>query len=254
MKLKAIVIVGVSLTLAGCSNGKQAGKGVSDTTDSVRTEQTQVKNDSVGIVATEPTDVQQTPMEAGETTDAPGTNKEPMVYSIAEDGFLNIREMPVLGSKIIGKLYTGGEGAPYVGSMSNWHVVRYKGKEGHVNGKYAKVVGLQEKSLRVAGADKKVYYVVIGTYYDLEEAMKAMYYMPDAFDGSNVYLAKDKKGRTIYRMCLACYYDRNQARELTKSTNELFDISAWIWESDGVAPCVYNGISPNGEASEMGPE
>ncbi len=80
------------------------------------------------------------------------TPSKPTVYSIADDGFLNIREMPNASAKIVGRLITGGDGAEYLGSASNWINVRYKGVEGFVNGKYAKISGLEDASMQVAGA------------------------------------------------------------------------------------------------------
>ncbi len=181
------------------------------------------------------------------------SKKKAMVYCTSSDGFLNIREWPNVSGKILGKLLTGGEGAEYLGSSGNWYYVRYKGTEGYVNGKYARLTGLEESSLRVAGANKKVYYVVVGSYPSLAEAKKAMYAQPDALDGSNVYRAKDNKGRTVFRQCAASYYKRSDAQEHAKGLNDYLEVGAWIWESDGVAPCVYQGIGLNGEPSPLGP-
>lgn len=179
---------------------------------------------------------------------------KPKVYSIADDGFLNIREMPVPGSKIVGKLLTGGEGAEYLGSTSKWHCVKYQGVEGYVNGNYAELRGLEEYSTNVPEAKgRKVYYVVLSSYTDLAKAKKSTEVLPDALDGSCIYRATEK-GKTVYRLCLDCFYSREEAQKLTKSTNDFFDRNCWVWESQGLAPCVYQGISPNGEPARMTPE
>lgn len=179
---------------------------------------------------------------------------KPKVYSTADDGFLNIREMPVPGSKIVGKLMTGGEGAEYLGSTSTWHNVKFHGVEGYVNGKYAELRGLEELSTNVPEAKgRKVYYVVLGSYTDLAKAKKSTEVLPDALDGSCIYRATEK-GKTVYRLCLDCFYSREEAQKLTKSTNDFFGRNSWVWESQGLAPCVYQGISPNGEPARMTPK
>ena len=184
----------------------------------------------------------------------PSATAKPMVYSIAEDGFLNIREMPVPGSKIVGRLTTGGEGAEYLGSTSKWHNVKYHGVEGYVNGNYAELRGLEELSTNVPEAKgRKVYYVVLGSFTDLAKAKQSTEVLPDALDGNCIYRTTDK-GKTIYRLCLDCYYSRDKAQKLAKSTKEFFGRDVWVWESQGVAPCVYQGISPSGEPARMTPE
>ena len=181
------------------------------------------------------------------------TPQHPVVVSIADDGFLNIREMPMASSKIVGRLITGGEGAEYLGSTSNWINVRYKGVEGYVNGKYARIQGLEEQSMRVKGAKGKVYYVVIGSYESIDEAKKSTEVLPDALDGSNIYRTT-AKGKTVYRLCAGCYYKRKDAQSQVDGINEYLGREAWVWESDGVAPCVYQGIAPSGELTPMGPQ
>ena len=55
------------------------------------------------------------------------------VYSTASDGYVNIREMPVVGSNILGRIKTGGRGAAYLGSTGMWHRVEMNGVEGYVD-------------------------------------------------------------------------------------------------------------------------
>lgn len=203
-------------------------------------------------VVTENPDAQESPEE--QEVQQNKQPAKPKVYSTADDGFLNIREMPVPGSKIVGKLITGGEGAEYLGSTSTWHNVKFHGVEGYVNGNYAELRGLEEFSMNVPEAKgRKVYYVVLGSYTDLAKAKKSTEVLPDALDGSCIYRATDK-GKTVYRLCLDCFYSREEAQKLTKSTNDFFGRGCWVWESQGLAPCVYQGISPNGEPARMTPK
>lgn len=180
-------------------------------------------------------------------------NARPMVYCIAADGYLNIREMPVPGSKVVGRLTTGGAGAEYRGSTSKWHAVRYNGVDGFVNGNYAMLEGLEEMSMDVPEAKgRKVYYIVIGSYTDLAEAKKSVEVLPDALDACSIYRTI-ANGNTIYRLCTDCTYDRNKAREQMRAIKEYLGRDAWVWENDGVAPCVYQGIDYDGEPTRIIP-
>lgn len=248
-------MMALALALTGCKDAKNNSETAEPQQTGEKQEQN-VKNEEAqegNILEADDTTVQKADEEKA-TKPEQAKDTKPMVYCISDDGFLNIREFPIASSKILGKLLTGGEGAEYLASSGNWYFVRLKGTVGYVNSKYAKLVGLEESSMKVSGADKKVFYVVVGTYESLDEAKKAMIVQPDALDGSNVYRAKDKNGRTVFRMCPGCYYSRAEAQEQVQALNEYLGIKSWIWESDGVAPCVYQGIGLNGEPSQIGPE
>lgn len=59
------------------------------------------------------------------------------VYSISDDGFLNIREKPSDKSEILGILITGGEGAELLDNSSKWYKVKKGDVIGYVYSKYA---------------------------------------------------------------------------------------------------------------------
>jgi hypothetical protein len=85
----------------------------------------------------------------------------------------------------------------------------------------------------------KVFYVVLGSYESLENAIKATGETPD-FLLSPVYKAEEK-GEVKYRLCCDCYYSKEKALERKQELEELVGnfITTWIWESDGLAECVY---------------
>ena len=266
MKKETLLMLALALALTGCKDTKNNVETADPQQNELKQEQN-VKDDDAEEDMTLDTDdaddQKATEKKTSEektadekTSDEPqqAKNKSPMVYCTSNDGFLNIREYPNASAKILGKLLTGGAGAEYLGSSGNWYYVRYKGTEGYVNSKYAKLTGLEESSQRVAGSNRKVYYVVVGSYESLSEAKKAMYAQPDVLEGSNVYRAKDKNGRKVFRQCDGCYYSRSEAQEHVKGLNDFLDINAWIWESDGPAPCVYQGIGLNGEPSSIEPK
>ena len=59
------------------------------------------------------------------------------VYSISDDGFLNIRETPSDKSEILGVLITGGDGAELLDNSSKWYKVKKGDVIGYVYSKYA---------------------------------------------------------------------------------------------------------------------
>ena len=82
--------------------------------------------------------------------------------------------------------------------------------------------------------------------YSLEEAKKAMEYLPD-FLVSPVY-ETTVKGKTEYRICLSCHTTKAKALEEIKKLKEVFsDRPFGIWKSKGLARCVYCPIAMNGD-------
>ena len=73
----------------------------------------------------------------------------------------------------------------------------------------------------------------------------ARYYMPDAIDGSPVFLGK-KDGKTTYRMCSGMYYSRDEAQREVNTLKEFFGFTPWIWKSKGQAQCVDRPIGNDG--------
>ena len=183
---------------------------------------------------------------------ASSSSQPAMVYSVSADGFLNIREQPNSSSRILGRLLTDGKGAEYLGSTGLWHRVRYEGVEGFVHGNYARVEGMAEQTRSARQAGRKVYYVVIGSYNDLNSAKEATRVLPDALDGSCIFKFT-QDGRTLYRLCESSFYSRATAQEQVDAIQEYLERPAWVLENDGVAPCVYQGVTPKGDAASILP-
>ena len=98
---------------------------------------------------------------------------------------------------------------------------------------------IAEQAVVVDETKPKVFYVVLGSYESLENAIKATGETPD-FLLSPVYKAEEK-GVVKYRLCCDCYYSKEKALERKQELEELVGnfITTWIWESDGLAECVY---------------
>ena len=61
------------------------------------------------------------------------TNQKTFVYSIAKDGFLNIRQSPSADSKIIGRIITGVDSAELIDNSEQWFKVKKDNIVGYVN-------------------------------------------------------------------------------------------------------------------------
>ena len=165
------------------------------------------------------------------------------VFSTADDGFTNIRKKATVRSAIIGSLVNGGQGARLIGKTGNWYKVELNGLIGYVSSSYTFVRRAIDRQYT-----GNVYYVVIGSWETLDKAMGFYYSCPDAFDAAPIYRAT-ADGKTVYRMCISCYHTRQKAQENANFTNEMMGTQAWVWESDGLAECVYLPIGPSGERS-----
>ena len=166
-----------------------------------------------------------------------------LVYSISNDGFVNVRKTPNASSKIIGVLATNRKGAVLLSSKGTWWKVRVDNVVGYVHSKY---VTLSSKPVKISGLPT-VHYVVISTCNSMAEVKQFFYNCPDAFDGSPVY--KDiEGGKTVYKICLNCYATLSGAMQLRDSTNKMLgDDYAKIWSTQGLAECVYLTEYPSGE-------
>ena len=166
-----------------------------------------------------------------------------LVYSISNDGFVNVRKTPNASSKIIGVLATNRKGAVLLSSKGTWWKVRVDNVVGYVHSKY---VTLSSKPVKISGLPT-VHYVVISTCNSMAEVKQFFYNCPDAFDGSPVY--KDiEDGKTVYKICLNCYATLSGAMQLRDSTNKMLgDDYAKIWSTQGLAECVYLSEYPSGE-------
>ena len=253
-KIVLISTIAMCALLTGCKDGKQGGQPSSTSQElrekgnkgqtPVETPESQTKTDTAAV---------STSADAPSAPTADTSTSKPMVYSISSDGFLNIREQPNAQSKILGRLLTGGKGAEYLGSTGNWHHVRYEGVVGFVHGGYARLEGLERQAQQAQTAGRKVYYVVFDIFTDLNAAKKATETLPDALDGSCIFRAT-QDGKTVYRLCEGSYYNRADAQSQVDGIKHYLGREAWIWESDGVAPCVYQGISPSGEPASVLPK
>lgn len=64
---------------------------------------------------------------------APAPVSQKMVYSQDSDGWVNVRAQANSSSEILGVLYNGGDGVPYVGRSGNWIKVNYNGRTGYIH-------------------------------------------------------------------------------------------------------------------------
>ena len=171
------------------------------------------------------------------------------VYSASSDGFVNIRKEPSAKSDVVGGLVNQGPGAKLLERNGNWYKVDYDGKVGYVNSKYVAVgdrEGVIAASKPAASNQQKVYYVVMGSWDSLKKAKEHYMYVPDVLDCSPIYKAVSK-GKVVYRMCLKCYRSKAKAMEMVRETKEKLMIDTWIWESQGLADCVYCPLGYDGE-------
>lgn len=162
------------------------------------------------------------------------SKKAQMVYSTSTDGYLNIREEPNAEAYILDVLFTGGDGATFISKSGNWYYVDYNGQKGYVSAKYA-VCSASKPAVKKL--ERTLYYVVIGSYENLENAKNAAENLPDALL-SPVYRVVEN-GKERYRICTACFYDKEEAQRWAGEIKETFSSDAWIWQNKGFAACVY---------------
>ena len=176
-----------------------------------------------------------------------------LIYSIAADGVVNIRQSPSADAPVLGQLVTGGAGAHVdaLNSSGIWYKVTYGDITGYVNALY---VSGDRDAERVPNANAKrtVYYVVIGSYFDLDEMKKARFSMPDGIDCSPAFKAK-KNGKTVYRMCSGVHYTRHEAVQEVEQLKDVFGFTPWIWTSHGQAECVERPIGYDGKPVDITP-
>jgi len=91
--------------------------------------------------------------------------------------------------------------------------------------------------------NRTVYYIVCGSYSSLDKAIEHSEQMSEVV----FYLVYKTtvKGKTVYRLCCECYYNKADAQ---KDLNGIFSgfksDDWWIWPSKGLAKCVYQPLSP----------
>ena len=106
-----------------------------------------------------------------------------LVYSVATDGYVNVRQAPSARSEVIGVLATGRKGAVLKSSKGTWWKVSVDNVTGYVNSKY---VQLGTKPVVVKNLPE-FHYEVVATCKTMKEVKDFFYYCPDALDGSPVY-------------------------------------------------------------------
>ena len=257
-KIYFISAIALGALLMGCKDGKQGGQTTS-TSQELREKGSKGQTNAEAQENQPSADAEvvehpAAPAQPATEQPAPSTSSaQPMVYSVSADGFLNIREHPNSSSKILGRLLTDGKGAEYLGSTGNWHNVRYEGVVGFVHAGYARLEGLEQQAQRAQTSGRKVYYVVLNSFSDLNSAKEATRYLPDALDGSCIFRAT-QGGKTVYRLCEGSYYKRSDAQSQLDGIKQYLEREAWIWEADAVAPCVYQGVYPSGESASVLPK
>ena len=163
-----------------------------------------------------------------------------LVYSVATDGYVNVRQAPTAKSKVIGVLATGRKGAALLSSKGTWWKVRVDNVTGYVNSKY---VQLSNKPVAVKNLPE-FYYELLATCQSMKEVNDFFYNCPDVLDGSPVYLDYEN-GKKVYKICMSCHATRRAAEEACKETNNLFGYElSKVWATKGLAECVYLPMTP----------
>lgn len=101
-----------------------------------------------------------------------------------------------------------------------------------------------------------VYYVVIGSYSSLENAIKArndlMYISPEWLSPPPIF-TDVVKGKVVYRLCSGIFERKDQATERASFIKEELDIDVWIWKSNGLATCVDCPIDDDDRPVDINP-
>ena len=197
------------------------------------------------MIASNDKDDQQANTEKTESSTAipSQANEAPvMVFSTSSDGFLNIRELPSNQSSIVGVLYTGGDGAKFLGRENKWIRVEYQGRQGYVHSSYA-VCSTTKPNVGTA-PQQKVYYVVLGSYDNLEYAKSYANSWGGPGDNSLAVYRTIVNGTVKYRVCNYCSYSMSSAKEMAQDVEAYCTQTAWVWPSNGLADCVYATAQP----------
>lgn len=181
-------------------------------------------------------DVQTKKADSAKNKNAVSTSEQ-LVYSVATDGFVYVRELPNADSETIGVLATNRKGAKLISDKDTWWKVRIDTVVGYVNSKYVK---LSDTPVKISGLPK-VYYVVLESHSTLDSAQMYNYVCPD---GMECWIYKcTAKGRTVYRVCDGCFSTRSKAQaainEWRSTMRGDWYTNAWIWESEGLGDCVF---------------
>ena len=166
-----------------------------------------------------------------------------LVYSVATDGFVNVREAPNASSSVVGVIATNRSGADLLSKNGKWWKVRINGQVGYVNSRFVKLSSTPVKLKNLP----TVHYVVIATCESMDEVHNFFYSGPDAFDGMPVY--EDMvDGSAVYKICYSCHSTLKGAKETCKIIDDLFGEGfTKIWTTEGLAECVFVHNAPSDE-------
>ena len=165
------------------------------------------------------------------------TTSEELVYSIADDGYVNIRYFPDADSDVVGVLATNCDGAKLISNQGTWWKVRIGDVEGYVNSEYVK---LSDTPVKISGLPA-VYYVVLESHSSLDSAQTYNYRCPD---GMECWIYKcTLNGKTVYRVCDGCFSTLQKAQaainDWRSGLHGHLYTDAWIWKNVGLGNCVY---------------
>lgn len=105
---------------------------------------------------------------------------------------------------------------------------------------------------------KTIYYVVVGSFEDFNEAVSFNNNGPLDTVFGNIYTTK-VNGRTVYRVCTGCFYSKAKAQAEVRSHKAFIrqcwgqDGKAWIWANKGLAKCVERGVGNDGSTFSVAP-
>ncbi len=85
-----------------------------------------------------------------------------------------------------------------------------------------------------ATASQTYYYVVVGSFSNLNEAISYNSMAPGDLWWQGVYVATSN-GRTVYRVCDGCYTNKSRAQSHANEIRRSWGIDAWVWASKGKA-------------------
>lgn len=93
---------------------------------------------------------------------------------------------------------------------------------------------------------RPVFYVVVASFENLQEAMDYNANGPGDCDCGNVFEAS-ANGNRVYRVCESCYYSKAKAQQRVNECREFWqqmrDVTPWIWENAGEARYMGAGSS-----------
>ncbi len=169
------------------------------------------------------------------STEGDTLQKKTFVYAHSSDGYVNVRKKPSTSSDKLGELRNGGAGALYLGREGSWLKVLYHGEPAYVYSLYAQI---GQSSSTSAPVEKHYFYIVIASFENAELAKKTADELPDIMRRP-VY-RHNIDGNAKYRICESCFTTRDKALTRKKELDIRYGESdIWIWETSGLADCIY---------------